>query len=1061
MQKMISCACCRKKAPGLRLFYRLLSVILFFCLQAPAQDAGQPKVDLDADNQPLENIFRLLEKQTGLSFAYNNREIKNRLEEKFSFKETATPLSVILQQISKRTGLQFKQAGRIISVQPLPASPPGKAAGKVAGTIIDQQTGEPIPGATVRIADKGTVTGADGRFSIGLPDGKYSAIVSYIGYGNKEITGIDIKGGETFTANITLKKAKGTLAGITVRATVRQEGATALYARQRNSQSFTDGISADLVQQTPDNNVAQVLKRIAGVTVQDNKFVVIRGMGERYNNIQLNGSSLPSTEPNRRNFNFDIIPSNLVDNIVVSKTFTPDMQGEFAGGTVQVSTLSIPAERMLNIGIGSGFNTQSTGKDLYSNSRYSGDYFFGTDARNFLTNGWTEKFAGAYGNLEERNRMAAQLPNHWGLKRYTGQPVQNYSLSTGLPVKLKGDNTFGVVAAATYRHEETREDYYWKAPNSTATASDGIRSTFVTSVAGIVNAGWKNKHHRISWNNLYNYRFTHENGYQTDEDPADTPPVILKTLSSVRQNTLWQTRLSGEHTLFAGKLKADWFGDFNKLERNQPDDRYNRGTIKGETVHGERAIEWWAAYPNQSVPFDAGGIFASLLTEKKWNAGANFLLPFVVAGNKQSFKTGYWGTFRTADYKQSSFNIFEPVPGDKSMRPIAEVFAPENFASGKYILQAFTHGPSGGDLVNGDSYGGTQDIHAGYIMGDFSFFKKLHIIGGVRFESEKVSVNTIARPVDTKWIDTVMEYKTDAFLPSVTAAYDILPMLKARAAYSRTLARPDFRERTLSVYYDLWERATVIGSDHLRTSFSDNYDLRLEWYPGAGEIISFSAFKKDLKDPIEMLAHPTNSGDRITYVRLLEAHAKGLELNLRKSFGFAAEKLSNLFLTANVTHMTGATQLESIKEGNEFISISDKRKRLPIGLSPWAYNAGLAYNAGIIGASVNYNYTGYRIRYAGSTEYNDQFEAARGTLDVQLSCRFLKNRMELRVNASDLLAAPFIFYQNDYTVVEDAAGNKTYTYKDGGDNSYNIEHDAVLRKGRKGSSFSFTLNYSF
>lgn len=1061
MQKNTPIACSRIKAPYWRCFYGLLCILLsLFSLQLSAQDAGLPKVNMAVEKLTLETIFQLLEKQTGVSFAYNSHQIKNRLEEKYSFNEKGKPLSVILRQISKQSGLQFNQSGKIISVQPALNTSPVKANGNITGKIIDLQTGEPVAGASVSIADKGTVTDEDGVFNISLPEGKYAALISYIGYSNKEISGIVLKSNETFRADITLQKAKETLAGVTVKANVRKEGVAALYTQQRNSRSFTDGISADLIRQTPDNNVAQVLKRIPGVTVQDNKFVVIRGMAERYNNILLNGSSLPSTEPNRRNFNFDIIPSNLVDNIVVAKTFTPDMQGEFAGGSVQVSTLSIPAKKMFTLSLGSGYNTQSTGKDLYSNSSYSGDNLLGTDKRSFLTNGWTEKFAAAYNDPNERNRIAAELPNHWGMKKYTGQPVQSYAITTGLPVKLKGNNTFGVVAAATYRHEETREDYYWRAPNSTATASDGIKSTFATSVAGILNAGWKNKYHRISWNNLYNYRFTHENGYQTDEDPSDTPPIVLKTFSSVRQNTLWQTRLSGEHSLFAGKLKADWFGDFNKLQRSQPDDRYNQGSVKGETVNGERAIEWWAAYPSQSVPFDAGGIFASLLTEKKWNAGGNFAFPFMITGNKQTIKTGYWGTSRTADYKQSSFNIFEPVPGDKSLKPIYDVFAPENFSNGKYILQALTHAPSK-DLVNGDKYSGTQNIHAAYIMGDFSFLNKIHLIGGLRFEKEKVNVNTVARPVDTKWIDTVMEYKTDAFLPSITAAYDILPMLKFRAAYSRTLARPDFRERTLSVYYDLWERATVIGSAHLRTSYSKNTDLRLEWYPGAGEIISFSAFRKDLKDPIEMLAHPTTSGDRITYVRLLEANASGLELNLRKSFAFTSEKLSNLFLSANITKMGGTAKLETIKEGNLFISTSEKRNRLPIGLSPWTYNAGLSYSQGILGVSVNYNYVGYRIRYAGSSEYKDQFEAARSTLDAQLSCRFLKNKMELRLNASDILAAPFIIYQNDYTLVEDAAGVPSYTYKDGGDNGYNSKHDILLRKGRRGSSFSFTVNYSF
>jgi hypothetical protein len=214
---------------------------------------------------------------------------------------------------------------------------------------------------------------------------------------------------------------------------------------------MTDGISSDLIKRTSDNNIAQVLKRVAGVTVSDGKFVTIREMSERYNNVQLNGSSLPSTEPNRRNFSFDIIPSNLIENVTVNKTFTPDLPGEFTGGLMLVKTLSLPEEKFLSLSLGSGVNTISTGNEFQTNQRFKSDYFFGeTDSRTW--------FLGREAEQVTQSVTNAGKMNHYDIYKYTTAPLQNYALSFGLPVKINEWHKIGSVAAATYRHEEPIDD---------------------------------------------------------------------------------------------------------------------------------------------------------------------------------------------------------------------------------------------------------------------------------------------------------------------------------------------------------------------------------------------------------------------------------------------------------------------------------------------------------------------------------------------------------------------------------------------------------------------------
>lgn len=943
-----------------------------------------------------------------------------------------------------------------------------KKTGNIKGSVLDNQ-GQLLPGASIHIVETGVYvqSDVDGNYSVPLELGSYTVVVSFISFQTQKITGVKVKEGETTFLNVVLKDDAKALEEVVITINYTEASAAGLFAKQRRNIAITDGISSEQMQQTPDNNVAQVLKRVAGVTIQDNKFVVVRGMSERYNNVQLNGSSLPSTEPNRRNFSFDVIPSNLVDNIVVVKTFTPDMSGEFSGGTVQISTLSIPDKKFITLSIGNGFNTNSYGKDLWSNTRYAGDNFLGTDKRDWNKNNWAERYVAAYDTPLERGKIAAEIPNHWGLQKFTGGPIQNFAVSGGIPFKLNDDSLLGIIGGITYRHEENREDYDWQSRFFPVVANDGIKSSFVTSAAAMLNVGWKNSKNTINWRNLYNRRFTHDNARETDVDTSMTDGQYEKyeyrIVSSVRENVVWQTRLDGDHKLLNNKLTATWFGDYNQLHRDQPDDRFNKAYVYGATEEGVPVYDWFTSRPSQPQSLEGNGIFASELSEKKWNAGANLEYAFDVKGNKQIIKTGYWGTFRSADYNQTILRVFESVD-QPNILPIQELFSTQNFLDGKYYYNSITYQAqtSAEPSANPDGYSGHQNINAAYVMGNFTMFNKLHIIGGVRLENSKMDVNTITALLTEKglvWKDTTTVYKENRWLPSVNITYDLLQAFKIRTAYSRTLARADFRERSTFRYYDLWERTMVTGSDGLEDAFSENYDMRFEWYPKAGEIISLSAFYKDLSKPVEVIAVSSSSGeDLANYFNLAQAKIKGLELNLRKSLGFIIEDMDKLFFSANATLMDGWVKLKPAAIDEVEVQ-GGNRNRLPNGLAPVTYNTGFLWDGDKIGAAVNYNYVGYRISYAGSDEFRDQYQAARGTLDTQLSFKLMKDKMELRVNAADILAKPFIDYRNAYELIDNGTPEGYKKAING--KGYDEGTDTVIRKSRNGTTYSFTLAYTF
>lgn len=949
------------------------------------------------------------------------------------------------------------------------SDPASSSSGSLRGRILEAETSEPLPGATVKIVETNlaTMTDLDGYYNFPkAPAGQQIIEVSFMGYTNEK-TEVRINGNRTNMHDIKLSPDANQLKEVVVTGEHNQASTVGLYARQRESVAMTDGISAEQMKLTADSNMAQVLKRVSGVTMQDSRFVVVRGMSERYNNVQLNGSSLPSSEPNRRNFSFDVLPSNLVDNVVVSKTFTPDMSGEFSGGTVQVSTLSIPDEAFFALNAGAGLNTQSTGKDFWNNTRYKGDWLLGTDARDWFKNGWVDRYNNA--ERQEKQDIAAEIPNHWGLQRFMGAPTQNYAVSGGVPFRFQNGSSFGFIGALTYRHEESREDYEWQDRFFSTTADDGIKTSAVTTIAGLFNIGWKNRRHRVDFRSIYNRRFTHESSRQTDINDSDLPE--LKLVSSVRENTLWQTRLQGEHRFAGNKLKIDWFADYNELERYQPDDRFNAAYVYGlDNQSGELLFSWLASRPGESVGHKSAGMYASLLNETKKNIGGNAEYSFKIAGNTQKIKAGYWGTFRTAGFKQTTIVLLEPVSTRQSLfLPVQELFTPENFAAGRYGFDFWTFAPST-DLTNGDKYDGTQDIHAGYLMADISFFKsRLHLIGGMRLENSTMAINTFSRflnnndEMDFYWADSLVVHTKNDWLPSLTAAFDISPKLKIRAAYSKTIARADFRERSAFYYYDMWERVVMRGgTSGLRDAVTENYDLRLEYYPSPGEIISVSAFYKDFIDPVEIVAIRTNSGQVARFVNLQEAMAKGLELNLRKHFGFIARPLQNLYLNANLTLMDGTVRLEPARI-DDMILRSEPRDRLPNGLSPLVWNAGLAYEGDILGAALNYNYVGHRVRYAGVDKFMDEYEAQRGGLDAQVSARLFKGRMEVKLNASDITAAPYIIYHNQSgePIRWNDEGNAVeWAYFAEGGEEYN-EGDRILRKSRRGTTFSASVSWRF
>ncbi|MCK6693063.1 MAG: carboxypeptidase-like regulatory domain-containing protein, partial [Thermoanaerobaculia bacterium] len=255
--------------------------------------------------------------------------------------------------------------------------------GSISGKIIDAKLAEGLIGCTVKVDDGaagGAITDYEGRYMIAnIPAGKHTITVTYTGYTDKRIEEVEVKNGEATTVDIALEDAANqVIAEVVITANAQRSTMGALTILQKNSAFVADGISAEIIKRTPDRTTSDVIRRVSGASIQDNKFAVIRGLNDRYNIALLNGALLSSTEPDRKAFSFDLFPSAMLDNLVVVKTATPDLPGEFAGGAILVNTKDIPEENYVRVNVGGGYNTVSTFKP-YMTAQGGGTDFLGMD----------------------------------------------------------------------------------------------------------------------------------------------------------------------------------------------------------------------------------------------------------------------------------------------------------------------------------------------------------------------------------------------------------------------------------------------------------------------------------------------------------------------------------------------------------------------------------------------------------------------------------------------------------------------------------------------------------
>lgn len=908
-------------------------------------------------------------------------------------------------------------------------------AQSIKGKIIDATNSEVLPGAVVKVigTSYGAIADLDGTYSIELAAGTYEIKVSFIGYDDRIIKNIKVIQGNAVKLDVALNIDGLTTEEIVVEGTTSLANEQALLVEQKNSDKVQDGISEQQIKRAPDAAASDVIKRVSGISVVGGKYVFVRGTSERYNNTMLNGVLLPSTDPDKKSFSFDLFPSNLLENVIISKTFTPDLPANFSGGLVQITTKEFPDDLTLNFSVSSSYDDLTSTRTFHDYNAGSKKLLFlnlGIDNSRSLPSGFpSNQLKNSNYTREQIRDFGRSLENNWSQNTGKAPLNSSFQLSAGNSFRL-GNIPVGFLAAYSYKSvfsnsEIVRTDY--NSDNTKLSNYTGRNSEFSVLWGGLFNLNAKlGLNNKISFKSVFTMSSDDEteyyNGFVNGTSGSDAFDRKLY-LTKYTQRSLASFQFFGEHFFF-NKLKLDWAASYSQSAKKEPD-------MKTMTYQRElgSSYEYYAAInPNFGNTY-AGGRFFSDLNDINRSVSFNLDIPLnwklpLLSEYSSGIKIKAGGIINEIrrDFSARNFGVgyYIGMPFDVLYQPIDKIFSAENFDLNKLFYDELT--------TETDKYGATENNYAGYLMADVPL-NKLRIIIGARYESNEQKVNTLGI-IGNK---VTNELKTNDILPSVNAIFRLNDISNIRAAYTQTISRPELREIAPFSYVDFVSGVLVLGNSvDLRRTLVRNYDLRYELFPKAGEIISLSLFYKKIDAPIEEIFIPTSTNRIKSFANAPSGAVNyGIEFEIRKNLGFIHKVLSGFSVNGNLSLINSKIDLTNLT------STATSKSRRMQGQSPYMLNVGLYYDNPETGTSVNlsYNRFGDRISEVGLNGFNDIYELGNDLVDLSAS-KSIFGRMEVRFTVKDILNQNRKFVQNilgnDETVRQFNSGriySVTLTYK--------------------------------
>jgi outer membrane receptor for ferrienterochelin and colicin len=893
--------------------------------------------------------------------------------------------------------LSFLGIASVLLSATLPAQAALAARGRIVGRILDGSSGAGLTDVAVQVVGTGlgTLSGLDGRFSVnGVPAGTVTLQVRRIGFAAKTVTGILVNAGQTVEQNVSLAAATVQLQTTTITASKEKGTVAEALNMQRNATNVVNAITAEQMQKSPDGDAAQAVQRVSGVTVQDGKYVFVRGLGERYTTASLNGARLPSPEPERKVVPLDLFPTGLLQSVTTLKTFTPDLPGDFSGGQVDIRTREFPAKRQTTLSISSGGTDRVVGTALPSAPRAGGERLgFAGSARNIPSLLDQTNFLSGFPTQSTFNQITQQQRNVWTAGSQSGRPNVSAAASVGgseilgQRIGYLMSGSYGLTGEVRANEENAIGN---QGANNTVVPLTRLRGT--TGRESVLWGGLANfsvmlgRSARLAWNNTLTRSADNEarvdRGF--DENLGDS---IARTTLRYVERGLVSTNMQAELQL-NGRNRQEWSATYARTSRAEPD--------RSDVVTARSAS---GAYTLLSSLDGARRLYFDL-QEENVVAQASHTLTLGDATRNNTIKAG--GYFRqTARVADAPIFAFVTRAASSVTAQAPEViFGADQACSTCSNINVQPVGQAG-------SYVAQDQTGAGFLMGEFSAGDRVRIITGARAEQAQI----IVRATTQSGFRSRTSLDNLDVLPSLIVNTKLTETQSLRFAATRTLARPEYRELAPVTFRDVLGGVSITGNASLVRTTIDNLDLRWEWFPRSGEVISLGAFGKRFVNPIERVEQATSGAYQATFQNARSGENYGIEVELRKTLDALGAWAQGLSAFSNITVMDSRISLDTTRG----LTVTNRQRRM-VGQAPYVINSGLTYAnvSGDLSATLLYNRVGPRIVAAGVLPLPDIIDQARNVLD--LSLRFpLRSGVSARVDARNLLDARYRVTQGTLT----------------------------------------------
>ncbi|MDR2382816.1 MAG: TonB-dependent receptor [Prevotellaceae bacterium] len=882
-------------------------------------------------------------------------------------------------------------------------------AKELSGIVRDAKTSEPVEGATILIkgANRGANSDAGGRYSIrNIDAGNYILVVSALAY---KIVEIECKVEEEHSvADIYLESEDIEMGEVVVRARSQNNTENAIMQIVKTVPQVTSGISAAQISKSPDRVASEVMRRVPGVTIIDDRLIVVRGLAQRYNNAWINGMAAPSVETDSRAFPFDLVPSSQIDNLIIYKSPSPEIPGDFSGGFVKITSKGVPDENRFEASYSTGFNTK-TQFDVFRIGDGSATDFLGFDCgQRTLSNDFPEHLESVVNPDEITHLTKEGFNRNWTIRNITPLPDQRLTLTLARRMETRNNRIIGNLTSLNYSNtfkgvqqmKNVRYDTYNYTEDRPVYLDNYDDNQFSNDARLGVLHNWSfvlNPANRIEFKNLLNVlgrnRLTERSGVK------DVSSMYYREQTEIQYSSrmIYSGQFAGVHDL-SSSANLTWDLGYSYAGKTEPDRRI---------VNNYAGIGSEADIPFVKTSNDNISRYFRNLHDNTVSAAANYRQSFDKIF-RAVLKTGLYGEYQSRDYSVREFiyrysNLTYEERQTYLSLPFAEMLDDRYLGADKVFIDEITQ------KTNNYS---AEVLHiAGYAALEIPV-GKLSIYAGVRLEDRHTKLTRDRSMSSALTLLTTNNINEFDLLPSVNLVYAFSERHQLRAAYGRSVNRPELRELSPSVYYDFDLFSEISGNENLQTAKIDNLDLRYEFYPALGETVSLGVFYKYFRNPVEWTFIDMGGSLRYSYENAKEAVSLGVELDMRKKLDFIG--LPNFSVIANAALIASKVHFAP----GEIVSEPDRAMQ---GQSPYVINAGLHYSSEKAGLNISalYNRIGERIVGLGKSNVPDQnindmvpdsYEMPRNALDLSIIKKIGK-RFEIRCSVRDILAEDIVFKQ--------------------------------------------------